>query len=273
MVYDCFAFFNELDLLEIRLNTLNDVVDKFVLVEATRTFQKKPKPLYFEENKQRFSPFLHKIEHIAVDKFPNFFYKFRIPKAWDYDNYQKDQVAIALKNCKPDDVIIYSDLDEIPNGTKIKAFQDHEGIKVFQMRHYYYYLNGLEVEKSNHTAPAWWNGTVMCKYKDFVSVQKLRVQRETNKYKTGILIEDAGWHFAYLGGVEKIIQKIDSYAHTEHNLNNFKNPDHIKEIIKSGKGLYDNDIQIVYQSLDHTYPKFIIDNQAQLQHLIYKDFN
>lgn len=53
MIYDCFTFFNELNLLEIRLNILNDVVDKFVLVEATKTFSGKDKPLYYEQNKKK----------------------------------------------------------------------------------------------------------------------------------------------------------------------------------------------------------------------------
>ncbi len=255
MVYDCFAFFNELDLLEIRLNELDSVVDKFVLVEATRTFQKKPKPLYFEENKARFRPFLHKIEHIVVDQFPGFFYKFRVPRAWDYDNYQKDQIAIAFKNCMPEDVIL-------------RAFKDVEGFKVFQMKHFYYYLNGLEVNPQNENKPVWWNGTVMCKFKDFKNAQKLRVRRDINKYKDGLLIEDAGWHFAYLGGIEKIIQKIDSYAHTEHNLDDFKNPETIRKRIAEGKGLYGNNLKIKYQKLDASFPKYILQNAALFQHLV-----
>jgi beta-1,4-mannosyl-glycoprotein beta-1,4-N-acetylglucosaminyltransferase len=70
MIFDCFIFFNEFELLEIRLNELNDVVDKFVLVEATKTHQGKDKPLYFEENKKRFSDFSNKMIHIAVSDYP-----------------------------------------------------------------------------------------------------------------------------------------------------------------------------------------------------------
>jgi len=270
MVYDCFAFFNELDLLEIRLYELDKVVDKFVLVEATRTFQKKPKPLYFKENKARFQPFLHKIEHIVVDKFPGFFYKFRVPRAWDYDNYQKDQIAQALKNCNPNDIILYSDIDEIPSATKVEAFKKLEGFKVFQMRHYYYYLNGLEVNPSNETEPAWWNGTVMCQFKDFKSIQKLRVRRDIKKYTDGTLITDGGWHFAYLGGVEKVIQKINAYAHTEHNLDDFKNPARIKSRIAAGKGLYDDNLSIKYVGINESFPEYILKEFLRFQNLIFK---
>jgi len=268
MVYDCFAFFNELDLLEIRLHELDKVVDKFVLVEATRTFQKNEKPLYFEENKTRFEPFLHKIEHVVVQKFPNFFYKFRNPRAWDYDNYQKDQIAVALKNCQPDDIILYSDLDEIPKAEKVTAFKNEKGYRVFQMRHYYYYINGLEVDLHNEKDPAWWYGTVMCSFKDFKSVQKLRIRRDINKYKDAIVIADAGWHFAYLGGIDKVIQKINAYAHTEHNKQDYKNPEAIRKLIEEGKGLYNNEIRIKYMPLDESFPANLLENKATYSHLV-----
>lgn len=268
MVYDCFAFFNELDLLEIRLHELDAVVDKFVLIEATRTFTKQPKPLYFNENKDRFSKFIHKIDHIILDYYPTFFYKFRVPRAWDYDNFQKDQIAKALLNCNADDVIIYSDLDEIPNANKILEFKDKAGYKVFQMKHFYYYLNGQEVNPNNENEPIWWNGSVMCHYRDFKSIKKLRMQRDVVKFKNSILIENGGWHFAYLGGVEKIIQKIGSYAHTEHNLEDFKNPERIKQRIKEGKGLYDDDLKIKYVNIDESFPKYIGKNIEQFSHLL-----
>ncbi|MFN0048876.1 MAG: hypothetical protein ACKVOU_07130 [Cytophagales bacterium] len=272
MVYDCFAFFNELDLLEIRLNELDKVVDKFVLVEATRTFQKKPKPLYFDENKARFKPFLHKIEHIIVDKYPNFFSKLRVPTAWDYDTYQKNQVAIVLKNCVPDDVILYSDIDEIPNAEKITKYTGKNGYQVFQMRHYYYYLNCLEVEPTNELQPAWWYGTVMCKYEDFKNIHHLRIQREVNKFTKNAVIEDSGWHFAYLGGVEKVIAKMNSYAHTEHNLDGFKDPVRIKELISAGKGLYGNDLKSVFQEIDQSFPKYLVENQPKFaSHILNKN--
>ena len=70
MIYDCFMFFNELDVLEIRLNELYHAVDKFILVEATKTHAGKDKTLFFNENKQKFSKFLDKIQHIIIDEYP-----------------------------------------------------------------------------------------------------------------------------------------------------------------------------------------------------------
>lgn len=270
MIYDCFAFFNELDLLEIRLNELDSVVDKFVLVESTKTFQKQPKPLYYSENKERYKKFSNKIIHIVVDRFPGFFYKFRIPKAWDYDNYQKNQIAVALRHCDPNDVIIYSDLDEIPNPDAILANKDLPGYKVFQMRHFYYYLNGLEIDSKNQNDPLWWYGSVMCHYNKFTSIKKLRMQRDIKRYENNKVLLDSGWHFAYLGGIEKIIQKINSYAHTEHNNELIKNPERIWQRIKAGKGLYDDSINIKYVDLDNSFPNYLNNNLEKYSHLLFR---
>jgi beta-1,4-mannosyl-glycoprotein beta-1,4-N-acetylglucosaminyltransferase len=89
MIYDCFTFFNELDILEIRLNILKNVVDKFVLVEATRTHQGKEKPLYFSENKARYKEFEDKIIHIVIDEYPPYEGK----SAWVLERYQRDMIA------------------------------------------------------------------------------------------------------------------------------------------------------------------------------------
>src|SRR5689334_5945992 len=117
MIYDCFIFFNELELLDIRLNILNEVVDKFVLVEATQTHQYKPKPLYYSDNKERFKAFHDKIIHLIVDELPP--NPTNGPRnSWDMERFQRNCIARGLNDCKPDDVIIISDLDEIPDPKK-----------------------------------------------------------------------------------------------------------------------------------------------------------
>ena len=120
MVYDCFIFFNELDLLEIRLNELDDVVDYFVLVEANRTFQNNHKPYYFDENKERFSQFLPKIIHIKLDKYPLFIPIINPFTPWKLEIYQRNSILQGLKNCEKEDIILISDVDEIPKASLIK---------------------------------------------------------------------------------------------------------------------------------------------------------
>ncbi|MDG0818194.1 glycosyltransferase family 17 protein [Bdellovibrio svalbardensis] len=273
MIYDCFAFFNELDLLEIRLNTLDSVVDRFVLVEATRTFQKAEKPLFFEQNKERFKPFLHKIEHIVVDEYPGFFAKFRVPTTWDYDDHQKEQIKRGLKNCKPDDVIIISDVDEIPRPELVKQYADKPGIKVFQQRLYYYYLNCFikkypePIEVYNGYMP--WQGTVMLQYKDLKTVQKARLLRgERQGSKKVTIISEGGWHFSYLGGVKKVIEKIEAYAHTEHNVVDFKDPKRIEEVLRKGGSLYGQELDSEFVKIGKDFPQYLQDHKEKYQELI-----
>src|ERR1035438_146655 len=137
MIYDCFTFFNELDLLEIRLNILDKTVDKFVLVEATKTHQGKEKPLHFSENKKRFEKFLPKIIHVIVDDYPEYEGK----SAWILEQHQRNMIQTGLNNCKPDDIILISDVDEIPNSDKILEYKNKSGIKIFRQRMFYYYIN------------------------------------------------------------------------------------------------------------------------------------
>ncbi|MFL5729196.1 MAG: hypothetical protein ACJ75J_06890 [Cytophagaceae bacterium] len=268
MIYDCFAFFNELDLLELRLNELSPVVDKFVLVEATRTFQKTLKPLYYQENKDRYAAFHHKIIHIVVDEYPGFFAKFRIPNAWDYDNYQKEQIMKGLKECHEDDIVIISDLDEIPDPKKIKEFSQTPGIKIFEQKMFYYFFNYLAV-KSLDLAPDYWRGPVMLRKKDLKSIKHARMQRG-EKGKNLTVIKNGGWHFSYLGGIEKIIKKIESIAHIEFNKDYYKDPARIEELINSGNDLFDRDCRYKLIPVDETFPQYLRNNISKFEHLIKK---
>lgn len=109
-VFDCFTFFNELDLLEIRLETLDSCVDFFVIAESPITYRADSKPLYFEENKQRFAKFLPKIRHIIVDDLP-------IEKGFD-QNWQRETLQRAALERG------LADLDEtMPNILKSKKFE------------------------------------------------------------------------------------------------------------------------------------------------------
>jgi beta-1,4-mannosyl-glycoprotein beta-1,4-N-acetylglucosaminyltransferase len=229
MIYDCFAFFNELDVLEIRLNILNDVVDQFVIVEANKTFTGKPKPFIFENNKDRFLKFLSKIKYIKID-FPD-----ALKTAWERDYYQKDQLSRGLAGARPEDWVIMSDLDEIPDPAAIMRARRENVATVFEQRMFFYFLNNEHRKK--------WCGPVMLQYKNFKklgSIKKVRdiaVRYEALRHdrrfpyflKTGIELlffkatcgfpiaieKNGGWHFSYMGGIEKIQEKFYAWAHTE----------------------------------------------------------
>jgi beta-1,4-mannosyl-glycoprotein beta-1,4-N-acetylglucosaminyltransferase len=277
-IYDCFAFFNELDLLEIRLNELDSVVDYFVLVEATRTFQKQPKPLYFEENKERFKAFEKKIIHIVVDHYPNFFTRFRMPTPMDYDNHQKNQIIQGLQNAQPDDIIIYSDLDEIPRAEKIIEYRDVPGTKVFQQLFCTYFINCIcdegpvEPCQLNRDGLHYWRGTVMAPYAEFKNTKEFRKRRD--RQENGIVqIEEGGWHFTYLGGLESVRQKLLSFAHTKedkYRLEHLNDDDELQKVLDSGQDLFGRNYHYQFVPLDERFPRYVQENRERFHHLIKK---
>ena len=135
MIYDCFSFFNELDLLEIRLNTLDSIVDKFILVESTLTHTGKAKPLYYAENKNRFEKFNNKIIHIIVDEFPYFQNINTREMAWIRENCQRNAILRGIpKPANDDDYLIIADLDEIPSPEAIKKALSYNGVTHLSLR-------------------------------------------------------------------------------------------------------------------------------------------
>jgi beta-1,4-mannosyl-glycoprotein beta-1,4-N-acetylglucosaminyltransferase len=285
MIYDCFTFFNELDILEIRLNILKNVVDKFVLVEATRTHQGKEKPLYFSDNKTRYKEFADKIIHIVIDEYPPYEGK----SAWTLERYQRDMIAKGWKDCKKDDIILVSDVDEIPNPETILAYKDKPGVFVFRQSMYYYFINCLNVSNGSNYK---WDGTIMCKFKYHFTPMDLRkiiyIQPGTTikrflprVYSNYLLmrwqlihlkkikcVENGGWHFSYLGGVQMIIKKLEAFAHTEYNKDEYKDPEKIEEALKNGKDIFGRDFHYKFVTLDNTFPDFILKNKEKYKHLL-----
>ena len=223
MIYDCFSFFNELDVLEIRLNTLNDVVDKFVLVEASFTHTGHNKDFFFEANKSRFSEFLDKIVHIKLDEMPSQpSCGTKCERRWFLENYQRNQISRGLCDASADDIIMISDCDEIPEPSIVATLPKLSGISRFKPRAYNFYLN-----LRNCTAPFFEHGTTAISYATFLRPDIYRVfpyqefvPKCYNKPPTATLIRyidpdrcfRAGWHFSYLGGADAISAKIHSTA-------------------------------------------------------------
>jgi beta-1,4-mannosyl-glycoprotein beta-1,4-N-acetylglucosaminyltransferase len=173
MTYDCFPFFNELDILEIRLNTLDKHVDKFVLVEASKTQSLLDKPYFFEENKARYSKFLNKIIHVKVSDNPD------LP-GWVMENYQRNCITRGLVDCNGEDTILISDVDEIPNLNDIDMSKLKNTIVSFDMSYHTFYANLLTENKR-------WIGTASLDYSVLAtrSPQTLRNRKDFIK-KIGI---------------------------------------------------------------------------------------
>lgn len=268
MIYDCFTFFNELDLLEIRLNTLYPVVDKFVLVEATRTHLNKKKPLYYKKNKKRFKKFEDKIIHIVVDKYPK-----KISR-WTIENHQRNCITKGLKKCKDNDIIMISDLDEIPNPKYVancKSYLKPGRITVFNLYIFGVYLN-LWYPKS-----LWFNRMKILYYKDLKnildnetvkhddlveSVNKGTTPTKIRLYegKKQNYVQNAGWHFTWLGDKNKTLEKMlaGSEGKTTATINEAEN--YRNYMLSRMKPVL----------INKHFPKHIVENQKTYKHIIQK---
>lgn len=280
MIYDCFQFFNELDILKIRLHVLAPYVDKFVISEATETFSGLKKPLYYEENKEMFAEFADKIIHVVVDDTPQ-------GDTHERDTFQKNAVTRGLKDCTDDDIIIFSDLDEIPNPKKIaEILADFQKDKIyhFAQRLFYCYLNMEEISGNllsyagefEGVERKKWIGTKMCSYQ-LLREQNLQLGelRFPERKEIGIRVEDGGWHFGYMGGhgekdIKKRVQeKVVSAAHQEYNSRHVLSQ--VTDQIKDGKDIFGRNAEFIRCEIDESFPDYIREHQKELDFLIMKE--
>lgn len=236
-IVDCFTFFNELDLLKYRLHILNDVVDFFVIVEATHTHAGKEKTLIFEENKHLFEKYKDKIIHVVVSDF-----KFVAPdidfqknEQWKNENYQRDCIDKGiqrLKDClSPDDVLTITDLDEIPDPrilNTIKTQNINITVNILEMDFYYYNLNSKIQEK-------WYHPKII----SYGTYRNLGLSFNALRFHECEVIRRGGWHLSYFGDANFIQTKIKEFAHQELNNENFTNIEKIKKRMNSHSDLYD----------------------------------
>lgn len=287
MIYDCFTFFNELDLLEIRLNVLKDVVDRFVLVESPWTHTGDPKPLFFKLNKARYEMFSSRIIHVVVDDFPPPRPKMtERNRAWINENFQRNAISRGLVGAHDDDVVLISDLDEIPNPEMVAKFAHTPGIKVFNHAYYSFYLNWRNVRQFK------WLGTRMLSYSDYRTVfdgvsvfYNEFMQREVNVGTTATkircrfvprrkartrIVNKGGWHFTCLGGVEVMLAKLNACAphHGDGRDSDDTNRERVEKLIRQGKGpgLKMNCFAV---PMDDRFPRYVVDNQARFGKFVF----
>ena len=193
-IFDCFMFFNELELLELRLMTLYNVVDYFVLVEAGTTFTGNEKEMYYEKNKNLFEKYSDKIIYISVDKLP-------YSDAWENEFYNRNLIIQGLSSANDNDYIIISDVDEIPNPDAIlEGINNNYDIFKLKQKLFYYYVNCIQNQE--------WFGTVVIKKKYIKSPQDARSFSGRNIK----IIDNGGWHYSFLGDKDRIKLKLESYS-------------------------------------------------------------
>ena len=259
-IYDCFQFFDEEMLLDLRLNVMNQYVDKFVITEATYMHNGKTKKLNFDIKK--YSKFKDKIIYIVVDKEPPDLFEIYesdknkndrrgqklVLNGYKRDNYQRQMAADSLKNIDPDDWIIINDIDEIPNLENIDFGKIKNKIVIFRQQMFYYKFNLLYPE-------IYWYGSKACKKKEFISPQWLRDLKHKKypfwrvdtifskkKYNNIIHINNGGWHFTNIKSAEDIQKKLLNYTHHYEFEQSGLNIEDLKKKITEKKIIYDHGV-------------------------------
>ena len=228
-IFDCFMYFDEDILLDLRLNYLNSYVDKFVIVESNYAHNGKKRSLKFNIN--NFEKFKHKIVYLVLEKEPtgiaNFDDKDHIDitnskyflNASKRENFQRNYIQEGLKDADPDDIVMISDLDEIPNLEQNNLRDINNKLIFFKQKLFYYKFN-LKLNSFE------WFGTKACKKDNLLSPQWLRNIKDKRypfwrldtlfsktKYQDIHFVTNGGWHFSYLKTAKNIEKKLTSYLH------------------------------------------------------------
>jgi len=243
MIIDCFIFYNELDLLEYRLNILNNIIDFFIIVESTKTFTGNDKPLFFNDNKfnHKFNHFYHKIIHVIVTDFI-------IPdisknQQWINEKNQRNYINNGINSLNQkikisdNDLIIISDIDEIPDPKTISFIKNFKlPVTIASLGQDLYYYN-LKCKNKLR-----WNRAKILSYlfyKKFIN-SKPNICRIINPKNC---ISKGGWHLSYFGDSNFIQNKIINFSHQEVNKSEFINNDNIINKIINGKDLFNRSNQ------------------------------
>ena len=257
-LYDCFMYFDEDLLLDLRLNTLDEYVKKFVITEATYTHNGNKKNLNFDIN--NFKKFKDKIEYIVVDKQPDNILNLSendtkvqrgeklILNGMARDYFQRENLSRGLSEAQEEDLILISDLDEIPDIKQLDASKIKNNIIIFEQKMFYYKFNLFYEDYT-------WFGTKAVKRKKFLSPQWLRNIKGKNypkwrldtlfskkKYSNLIFVKNGGWHFTCLRTAEELEKKLLNFAHHYEYEESGLNLDNLKKLISEKRVMYDHNI-------------------------------
>ena len=239
-IYDCFPFFNELDILEIRLDEMYEHVDHFVLVEAIETFRGDPKPLHYENNKERFEKYADKIIHVVNP------HRHQVDNHWSRERFQRNYIREALKTCARDDIIFLSDVDEIIRKEQILPLSERVSYtqKPITCRQELYKFSLNQIDTSHI-----WHGTIAFPYR-LLSQRRTLEGFRYFRYSLEVF-EDAGWHFTSIGTIENHLLKIGAFSHSEIDTPEYK--ENLRSMMES----------YPLVPIDETFPRIIQENEEK----------
>tara|TARA_Y100000816_G_C26030122_1_gene539235 strand:+ start:266 stop:1069 length:804 start_codon:yes stop_codon:yes gene_type:complete len=262
-IIDCITFYNENLLTNARFEILNHVVDKFIVCESKFDHSGNPKKINFELKNKNFSD---KVEHIVIEEnFP------KPTQPWINEKIQRERILKSISNYDPEDLILYSDSDEIPNPSVLRDLNLKKNYGIFLQKNFVYKLNIF----NKYETP--WEGTRICKKKNLKSIFHLRKKILSKNLKKSFwkfyiekniqLISKGGWHFNNLYDLETISQKLKVFPHKEFSSKNYSDKEIVKKKINNLEDLFDRGHKYEKVVLDESYPSYILNNQN-----LFKDF-
>ena len=262
-IFDCFQYFNEDHIADLRFNILNEYVDFFVIVESTVNHQGQTRKLHFDKNK--YKKFQNKIIYIEVDDTPDNIKKPHTGGESLVEQHQRNSIMKGLNKSQDNDLIIISDVDEIPDLNKLKFF-DKNKYAVFSQKMFMYKLNLQNIDESN------WIGSKITKKKYLKTMQSLR-DLKFKDYpfwrfdKKDLQIINGGWHFSFLQTPDQILEKIKSFSHGEFNSEDIDKKK-IESKIFDNEDIFNRGNVLKRVNLDETFPPFILENKNKFSEWI-----
>ena len=259
-IYDCFQYFNEDHMVDLRMNILNEYVDYFVISESNKTHQGKDKKINFNIN--NFSKFKDKIIFIVAKYNQEINFKKHVGGESPIEQHQRNSLIEGVKNAQEDDLIILSDSDEIPDLKKLAEIKKGKKFIAFSQKMFMYKLNLQNINESN------WIGSKITKKKYLKTMQSLR-DLKFKDYpfwrfdKKDLQIIKGGWHFSFLQTPNQILEKIKSFSHGEFNKEDM-DVKKIEEKILNNKDIFERGNFLRKVNLDETFPNFISENKDKL---------
>lgn len=258
LIFDCFLFFNENDILEVRVNELKDVVDYFVIFESAFTFSKKSKDFFFDS--ERFKNFKTKIIYIQNQDW------IKSPDAWQFESFQRNKIIDGLSMAGDKDMIILSDLDEIPKADAIidsfyEIYKNNNKYIKLEHRNFSYWINN-----TSQTCP-YGLSSIITKKENIKTLQELRTKQIPD-----VILKNAGWHYSFMSDPKDMIYKIQSYSHKEYDKWPNNDLEFIKKRISAGQSNFAHDENVfkIIKLNKKNCPKHILKNKQKYDKLIFK---
>lgn len=250
MIYDCFTYFNEKEILEIRINELAPLNPVHILIESKYTFTGKEKNLDYADGDFKYDSVINFCADVPNNGNP-----------WDNEFSQRNYIKTALQtfNPKDDDIIIISDVDEIPRCESVVTYLPQMKQTFLMMNHYGGYLNLIYGR----------NSWPYCKITTWGLLKNTTPNSVRLDGNDNSALQDAGWHFGWMGGIERAMTKFKSFSHQESEIQQYADYEKLKSRLENGQSIFGNDF-IEICEIDQTYPKYIKDNLAKFDKMIKK---